>query len=426
MKVLHVSTYASGGATKAGFRLHKGLLNNGVASAFLYLHGHADMTNEEHGYYQEAALGFFQRLYLRFQERAYFQKLTKHLKDRQGFFEMFSGVDTPYRIDKLAIAEQADVIVLHWVSNFIDHATFFKYINKPVVWVLHDMNPFSGGCHYAGNCEGYTSACSVCPQLKGTIDPQFSASILATKRKALNGFDKLHVVALSNWILGCSKQSSIFSNRPHYLIPNSIDHEVFKPQEQLHCREQLSLPANKKVILFVADNVHNHRKGYSILLSALTKMQQVDDVVLCQIGNADETDDVLDIPVIKLGMIKEEQKMAQVYAAADVFVIPSLEDNLPNTVLESLMCATPVIGFSSGGIKDMIEDEVNGYLVEEPNAIALARSIDRFLANTDAFDKEKIRTDTVAKYQLSVQANRFMTLLKELVSDDPVKVGQLS
>ena len=417
MKIVHVSTYPTGGATNAGYRLHKGLLNRGIDSSFLFLHSHTDLAKKEYGYYDEVSISTFQRIQLRIKERLYFRKLTKHLLGRPLQFEMFSGVNTPYRVNKLKVVQDADIIVLHWVSNFIDHATFFNSIDKPVVWVLHDMNPFTGGCHYAGACKEFTKSCSTCPQLEGTIDPHYSSKIHATKLKALSGFNKLSIVALSNWIYENSKQSSLFAGTPHYLIPNSIDSEVFKPRDQDHCRELLGLPTDKKIILFVADNVHNHRKGYAILLRSLEQMKDTTDVVLCQIGNSAGTDDIGDIPVVKLGVIKDELLMSTVYSSADVFVIPSLEDNLPNTVLESLMCATPVIGFASGGIKDMVIHEENGYLVEEPSADALAQALEQFLSGAHAFDKEAIREQTVAKYQLNVQADRYIALFNELIAE---------
>jgi glycosyltransferase involved in cell wall biosynthesis len=415
MKILHISTYPSGGATKAGYRLHKGLLKNGIDSSFLFLHGNTNRDKNEFGYMDEASPSSIQRVGLRIKERIVFQKHAKHLVGRPKHFEMFSEAGSPYRIHNLEIVKQADIIVLHWVNSFLDYLSFFGNIDKPVVWVLHDMNPFTGGCHYAGSCDKFTASCQVCPQLSGTIDPQYSAKIFAAKLKALKGFNKLSIITLSQWMQENSQKSMLLGSRPHYHIPNSLDATVFSPKSKQHCREMLGLPADKKIILFVADNVHNHRKGYAILVDAIKGLTNKEQVLLVQIGNESARETWEDCAVKRLGVIQDELLMSMVYAAADVFVIPSLEDNLPNTVMESLMTGTPVIGFALGGIKDMVEDGQNGYLVTEINAEALSKAMERFLLSAEVFDKDIIRKKAFEKYNQDVQANQYIALFKQLV-----------
>lgn len=177
----------------------------------------------------------------------------------------------------------------------------------------------------------------------------------------------------------------------------------------------LGLPADKKIILFVADNVHNHRKGYAILVDAIKGLTNKEQVLLVQIGNESARETWEDCAVKRLGVIQDELLMSMVYAAADVFVIPSLEDNLPNTVMESLMTGTPVIGFALGGIKDMVEDGQNGYLVTEINAEALSKAMERFLLSAEVFDKDIIRKKAFEKYNQDVQANQYIALFKQLV-----------
>lgn len=415
MKILHISTYPTGGATKAGYRLHKGLLKQGVHSSFLLLHGNTNSEKNEFGYMDEVSPSTMQRIGLRIRERAYHQKHTKQMAGRPKHFEMFSAAGSPYRIHNLEVVKQADIIVLHWVNGFLDYLSFFRNIDKPVVWVLHDMNPFTGGCHYAGTCDKFTASCQVCPQLSGTIDPAYSAKVFETKLKALKGFNKLSIVTLSHWMQENSQKSALLAGRPHYHIPNSLNPEVFSPKSKQHCREILGLPSDKKIILFVADNVNNHRKGYAVLVDAIKVLNNRDQLMLLQIGNESANQIGEDFAVKRLGAINDELLMSMVYAAADVFVIPSLEDNLPNTVMESLMTGTPVIGFALGGIKDMIEDGQNGYLVTEINAKALSKAMERFLAGADLFNRDLIRQRAFEQYSPDVQANRYIALFKQLL-----------
>jgi glycosyltransferase involved in cell wall biosynthesis len=175
----------------------------------------------------------------------------------------------------------------------------------------------------------------------------------------------------------------------------------------------LDIPKDKKVILFVADLISNHRKGFLYLKKAFEKLDS-EDVVLCAIGN--KSGELKSLNNIKeLGPIYDERLMSIAYSAADVFVIPSLMDNLPNTVLESLMCGTPVIGFPIGGITDMVQHGINGLLVKEVGVNALHETLNSFLNTIDTFDSERIRRDAVRKYDLKVQANSYIHLFESIL-----------
>jgi glycosyltransferase involved in cell wall biosynthesis len=172
------------------------------------------------------------------------------------------------------------------------------------------------------------------------------------------------------------------------------------------------LPLDKKIILFAADIVENSRKGFAFLQKALEKIQN-ENILSCAIGSKTQLDNHNNI--IALGRIVDERLMAIAYAAADVFVIPSLEDNFPNTMIEALLCGTPVIGFPVGGIIDAIDDEINGYICSEISVNALKETIEKFLENPNFFDRSKIAQNAKEKYALSIQAKKYIDLFQQIL-----------
>ncbi|ACF14963.1 glycosyl transferase group 1 [Chloroherpeton thalassium ATCC 35110] len=418
MNILHINTLSKGGAAKACIRLHLGLLEEGLRSNLLTL----DAS-------QQSILNSFQYIKLK---KSYPRRIIRRLyrtiteideKERHIIqfrpkgFELFSFATSPHRIQEHPFYKRADIINLHWISGFLDYSSFFKNVNKPVVWTLHDMNPFTGGCHYAGDCFGFQKICSDCPQLKGTIDANYAATMLEKKLNSLkHGNCNLIIAAPSKWLFQQSQKSKLFQKIPHILIPYGLPEQFFFPQEKNISKQKLNISPNKKVILFVSDSVENKRKGFDILLNSLSKIDRSFDFVLCAVGHLDK-ENIKNVDNLHLlGSISDESTMSTIYSAADVFVIPSLEDNLPNTVLESLMCGTPVIGFNIGGISDMIVHGENGYLVNQTNSDALAEAINKFLSGSDPFDRGVIRNEAVKNYALRVQAKKYIQLYQEILN----------
>ena len=221
------------------------------------------------------------------------------------------------------------------------------------------------------------------------------------------------IVAPSTWLAKEAEKSEAFQNRQVHCIPYGLNPEIFKPRDRNYSRELLNIPKSKKVILFVADSISNHRKGFQYLKKAFEKMDS-EGLVLCAIGNKNGALTSLN-NIQELGHIYDERLMSIAYSAADVFVIPSLMDNLPNTVLESLMCGTPVVGFPVGGITDMVQPGINGLLAKEISTDALYETLSTFLNTIDTFDCDKIRKDAVNKYDLEVQANSYIELFESIL-----------
>lgn len=435
MKILFINTNNSaGGASKACFRLHEHLLDLNIESNLLMLEQPNSNICNAYSYYEfylnEQRKKFlntslFKKLNnkLLYQlgkgEEANFNKRrtteNKLLAQKPKHLEVFTFSSSLYNIQDHPLYQEADIIHLHWVSNnYLDYQSFFTNNTKPVVWTLHDMNPFTGGCHYSEGCKGYINNCSNCPQLQGTENPYYASKELGIKLKALEKYNKLIIASPSTWLLDRSCESKLFSRYPHIHVPYGIDSNIFQTRDKYFSRKLLNIPVNKKVILFVAHNIHSIRKGYDYLLKSLQMLDFKDEVALCAIGmkNYQISNNKI---FYELGSISDERMMSAAYSAADVFVIPSLEDNLPNTVIESLLCGTPVIGFPTGGIIEMIQDGENGYLCEEISVAALSNKINKFLANPFAFNPDEIRNAAVEKYDSSVQAKRYIKVYQQLL-----------
>lgn len=420
MKVLHISTIDIGGAANSCIRLHQGLLNNGVDSKVLVLKRHKPGTKNVFRYVSE-----YSRLQLlRSKLRLILSKLRifpaegkfKHwlmLRNKVKGFEVFSFSDTVYDITLHPLYKEADIINLHWTAGFLDYKSFFKKNTKHIVWTLHDMNPFTGGCHYSGPCNEFEDACRKCPQLQHTINATYSKTILKDKVGALITLKELIVVSPSAWLLNQSSKSQLFKRFKHLHIPYGIDKNLFSPINRDTAKDIVGVAGNKKVILFVADYINNKRKGYHLLVEAI---RQLDDpeYVLCAVGA--ESCNAGGLNIIELGRITNERFMRIVYSAADVFVIPSIEDNLPNTVLESLMCGTPVVGFPIGGVVDMIINNVNGKVCENITPESLVKAIKGIISDEAHYDRERIRHEAIEKYDLKVQALEYTKLYTDIIS----------
>lgn len=413
MKILHVSTFDTGGAARAAVRLHQGLLQLGVDSNLLLLqqtdrtipHSHQFSIRDKRVSVKLKTK--IKRILKEFHLNIGDSK-SRLLQNRPAGFEAFSFPDTAFDITQHRLYKEADIINLHWVAGFLDYSSFFKNNQKRIVWTLHDMNPFTGGCHYSNNYGGFMNDCSNCPQLHPR-DSDIARTILNTKISAIGEYKNLTIVSPSDWLLQKSQKSTLFKRLQHYKIPYGLNKDIYKPLNQQFSRELLRLPSDKKVILFVADSLNNPRKGYERLLAAVQLLENQQDIVLCSIGDRGSAA-TAQVNLFELGVINNEELMCAAYSAADIFAIPSSEDNLPNTVLESLMCGTPVAGFAIGGLVDIIEDGRNGHLSLEVSPAGLAAALQKLVASPLADKRAQIRTDAIKRFDLLVQANAYKTL----------------
>jgi len=312
----------------------------------------------------------------------------------------------------------ADVYNLHWINGFIDPLPFFRDTDQPIVWTLHDMNPFTGGCHYNVGCRRFEDRCGRCPQLGSNRESDLSRTVWMRKREAYrDALDtgRVHIVALCEWMVEEVKSSALLGNAPVYIIPNGLDHRTFRPRETQGIRSALQIPSGHRIILFVAQSARNHRKGFDLLAEALGALEE-DDVTLVSIGGR-EPDLETTLPHLHLGSIESDVLLSVFYSFADLFVIPSRQDNLPNTVLESMACGTPVVGFDTGGIPDMVRPGETGWLAEVGNVRALREAIEQALADDAAREQRGQRCRAVVEdeYTLKHQACQYIRLYESLV-----------
>jgi glycosyltransferase involved in cell wall biosynthesis len=418
MRIVQVGTNLSGGAAKAMIRLNDGLLNLNLNSKII---------SKNYTCKVEIKKDFKNKLINKI-KNAIFNNVgvseewelevfnNQIINSRPEGLEMTSLPLSPYDITKSKYYRMCDIIHLHWVAGFLDWATFFAKNRKPVVWTLHDKNPFSGIEHYDNSFLGIDENGDPKIREKSNFEIELSEKWLNLKREVLKKRKcEIYVVSPSAWLLNESLKSELFSELSHTMIPNGLDETIFINHNKAESRRFFNMPDDQLVLLFVADNITNRRKGLDYLLKAIENVKNEAKLMVYSIGNSNEYNDKGGISA--LGRIEDEDTMAKAYSAADVFVIPSLEDNLPNTMLESLMCGTPVIGFPVGGIAETIEDGVNGYLCEEISVDALEKTIKKYKENINLFNREQIALVARKKFSGDIQARAYIDLYEQILQD---------
>jgi glycosyltransferase involved in cell wall biosynthesis len=417
MKILHINTFDQGGAAIAAVRLHKALLTNGIDSSILFLKKRDNSIPNSIQFFEETSnhKSVLKRLFNLFWEKVSFRFSKEYsnwqkLLNKPTGFELFSFNPTDIDITKHPAYKNADIIHLHWTAGFLDYS-FFKKNNKPVVWTLHDMNPFTGGCHYSTGCEKYKNECKNCPQLQNTKDPN-NAFIDQKYKQSFIKRQQIVITAPSIWLRDCSQNSAIFKGLEHIHIPYSLSTSIFDTRDREFSRSVFNIPFDKKILLFVSDSIENKRKGFDLLINTLIFLNNP-DIHICAIGDLNT---IINYPpnITFLGRISDERLMTLAYSAADAFVLPTSEDNLPNVMLESLACGTPVIAFPVGGILDVIETGFNGILANNISSTGLADALVDFIENRYIFDRNKIRRETIANFSPSIQANKYLEVYKIL------------
>jgi glycosyltransferase involved in cell wall biosynthesis len=390
MKVALINTSDSGGgAAEACMRLLKALQLQAVDVTMVVEH---KKRAEEAVYTVErnifgklrSKLNFFlERLPFMF-----FQERDKSV--RFAFSTANAGTD----ISASKVIREADIIHLHWTnSGFLSIHDLKKLmaLNKPVVWTLHDMWAFTGGCHYAGPCNHFKNQCGNCYFLRDPKNDDISHDGWLHKKDMLSVAKNLSVVTCSHWLGEVAMKSTLLKGFIIQAIPNPIDTELFSAKDKAAARAKWGINPSAKIILFGAANINDRRKGISFLVDALKYLNNthmsdtaVEMVIFGKNKHFDTT--ALPFPVHQLNTITAQADLAEIYSAADVFVSPSIEDNLPNMIMEAMSCGTPVVAFNTGGIPDLIDHQVNGYMAEFKSSTDLAEGINDVL-NTGNHDK---------------------------------------
>ena len=279
--------------------------------------------------------------------------------------------------------KRADVIHLHWVNQgFLSLSNINKILHagKPVVITLHDQWYFTGICHYSGNCQKYQELCHHCELMKGTLWGDLAKQIFLKKEK-LYSDAQLTFVGCSRWMANLAKTSKLTKGHKVVSIPNPIDTDLFCPQDKMQARKVFNLPTDKRLLLFGCQRITDERKGFHYLVEALQLLKQQHpnlakgtEIVVVG-GEAESIRHKVPFNIFPVRYVSDPQKMVQLYNAVDLYVTPSLQDNLPNTIMESMACGTPCVGFNVGGIPEMIDHQENGYVATYKDAQDFADGI---------------------------------------------------
>jgi glycosyltransferase involved in cell wall biosynthesis len=336
-------------------------------------------------------------------------------KYRVSHNSMWSSNLTPNPLHRILNRTLSNLLHLHWIgTGFLPLASFAR-LNKPIVWTLHDMWAFTGGCHYSHGCNRYTTHCADCPLLDNPSKRDKSYQVFENKIKHWQNIP-MTIITPSRWLASCARESAILQRKMITIIPNPVDTTWFKPHDnKAFARQVYDLPPDKKLILFGASNIQTSEKGFPLLLSALTQFP-ADEVELVIIGAENLDKRQIPIPVHTIDRIDESIHILLpiLYNAVDVVVLPSYEDNLPNTILEGLACGTPCVAFNIGGMPDMIDHQQNGYLAEPYSVDDLARGIQWVLSEADAVAlSHNAREKVLAHFSMEVVAKQYVEVYKQ-------------
>ncbi|MGO9234388.1 MAG: glycosyltransferase family 4 protein [Methylocella sp.] len=316
----------------------------------------------------------------------------------------------------------ADIVHLHWVgSGFLPMSVLAK-IERPVVWTLHDTWAFTGGCHYPDDCSRFEESCGACPQLRSRCDLDLSRFVLERKRRALAG-KQLHIVSPSNWLAEMARRSALLRDRVVSVIPNGLDFTIYKPIERATARALWNLPADRYIIIFgAAGPLKNERKGFDLLKQALGML---DATLRCRsmlvVFGSNEPPGGADfsMPVHFVGELSDDVSLACLYSAANVMVVPSKQENLANTIIESLACGTPVAAFDIGGNRDLISHRENGWLAKPFNVADLGEGIGWIIREGEKSTDMRLASRVVSqrRFALPLVADAYRQLFEKLVRE---------
>ncbi len=415
MKVLMLNTFdETGGAARAAVRLLRGATELGVDMRMLvqFKTGHDDRI---------------------ICNRNRLLKLVRRAKLFLGLLPVrsypnqpennFSPALMPDRPPGELAEIDPDIIHLHWLgAGFLSVETIGRLgrLGKPLVWTLHDSWPFTGGCHMPFDCTRYRQGCGECPVLGSTREKDLSRKTWARKQASWRDLN-MTLVTPSRWLADCAHSSSLFRKSRIEMIPNGLDTEVFCPADKQASRRSLGLPGDKNIVLFGAvGGTSDPNKGFHLLAPALQLLGKRLPGTMAVIFGADSSAGLPDLgmPVVSLGRIMDDRKLAAIYSAADVFAAPSILENLPSTVMESMACATPCVAFRQGGVADLIDHEMSGYLAQPYEVEGFTQGMIWIL------EDEKRRAELAARarskikecFSLELMSRRYADLYGELLA----------
>jgi len=406
--VLVVNTFQkSGGAARAAYRAFLGIHDARPKSRYLTL-TKEDLAPDIDGRYQWSIKGLLATRFASWDRIP----MLRYPGRKPVTFTPAAWIN-PLRVPLSRY--RARIVHLHWVASSLLRIEDLGRVHAPVVWTLHDTWAFTGGCHYTGDCDRFRQECGKCPQLGSDQAGDLSHDIWQRKRQAYQRMN-LTVVAPSHWLAGLARQSSLLAGVRVEVIPNGLDTDVFKPVDPSAARAYFSLDAHRPTLLFVAQWLTDPRKGGDLLSAALDLIDFPCTVLT--VGNgALRPPANPQVAIRAFGSLRDDISMALLYSAADVFLCPSREDNLPNTVAEAMACGTPCVAFDVNGLPEMIRHRANGWLARAFDAADFATGISWVARHPEATVlRQAARDHALASYSAAVATARYLALFDELAA----------
>ncbi len=418
MRLAHFSTTDTlGGASKATLRLHRALQARGAESWLVV----RDKTLDD------ASIIAADQPWLAVKGLQLLRNIPGFRPPKTKFtfdHDQERGVSLTRALRQLP--EQLDLLCIHWTNRFLTKRaihTLYERYRVPLLYVLWDQEPVTGGCHYSFGCDGYRNQCGNCPLLENPGPQDLSHQVWQRKQQYLRDLP-ITFIAPTSWCRDKVRESSLFSRHRVELIPVALDEQTFSPGDRLAARTELKLPLEKKIILFGASYLFEERKGFAHLIEALRELRTIwtaagralDEIHLAVIGgHGDAIADQLPLPASMLGQQKTDVELVRTYQAADVFVCPSLEDAGPMMIPEAMLCGTPVVAFEMGGAPDLIRNGVNGQMAPLRDIAGLAQAMAAVLTHPEPQRLgEQARADALARHAASVVSGQYEALAREL------------
>ena len=418
MRVLIINTSERiGGAAIAANRLMEALKNNGIKAKMLVRDKQTDQISVV-----ELKKSWWKVWQFIWERVVIWQ--ANHFKKHNLFAVDIANTGT--NITVLPEFTQADVIHLHWINQGMLSLTDIRRIiqsGKPIVWTMHDMWPFTGICHYAGDCDKYATQCHNCPQLYKGSRKDIAYRTFQKKKKLFEGA-QITFVACSRWLESLAKKSDLIKGQTITNIPNAINTNLFKPRDKKQAREKCHLPQDKKLLLFGSVKITDKRKGIDYLVSACKQIASSypdfsKELGVVVFGNqAEQYTSLFPFPIYPMNYVSNEKELVDIYNAVDLYVTPSLQDNLPNTIVEAMACGIPCIGFNVGGIPQMIDHLHNGYVAEYQSSKHLANGIHWALTEGEyeSLSEEACRK-AVSSYSESTIAKKYVEIYNKITGN---------
>ena len=406
INVLHiVSGNLNQGAARGAYWLHLGMLKNRVNSHVLN-NGVVDGSN----YVNVININTSSKLsksinFIKSRLDIYLKKLYPNSRR-----EIFSTGLFGYNFLKTKEYKEADIIHMHWINGGMVNIDVMRKINKPIIWTLRDMWPFTGGCHYSLHCDNYINKCSKCHFLSSNSNYDLS-TYLFNRKERIYAKSNFTLVGISNWIANRAKESYLFNKDDVKMIYNNIDTKRFEPYPKASARTELGLKTSKKIILVGAINAKNVWKGFQFLKDAMLSLD-ANEYMLCTFGKINIADfEEIQLESRHFGFVDDDNLLKKIYSASDVFISTSIQEAFGKTVVESMSCKTPVVCFDNSGPGELVDHKINGYLAKEISSQGIYDGVE-WIVNSDNYEvlRNNAREKATQEFDNEIIAKKYIEL----------------